>query len=73
MNDNKVRKSNVAKIMDASGIQYRELQELAGVGPTTISRAIHDIKRCRLESLCKIARGLGVCVRDLIDESDCDD
>lgn len=62
--------SKVKEIMGKKGVTLRGLAETSGVSKQTIVNARSDegISECRLSTLARIARALGVTTKDLYDE-----
>ena len=62
--------STVKEAMKAKGISIRELVAETGLSSKTVNKARQDagISECRLSTLARIARALGVGTKDLFDE-----
>ena len=59
--------SNLVRIMTEKGLTIRALVEQTGISSATIQKARdHRIINCRLETLNKIAKTLGVSLLDII-------
>ncbi len=61
-------RSNLIQIMTEKGLTIRELVEQTGISSATIQKARdHRIVNCRLATLDKIARTLGISLSDVIE------
>ena len=60
--------SNLVQIMSEKGITIRTLVAQTGISSATIQKARdHRIANCRLETLNKIAKALGVSLLDILE------
>ncbi len=55
-------------LREKRGLSVRALADLAGIGFSTVHRIETGKKKPRLETLEKLAKALGVSVRDLIEK-----
>lgn len=67
--------SNVKKLMKEKGIKTVPLGQATGLSSATIAKARQDegISECRLSTLGRIAKAMGVATKDLFDEMPDDD
>ena len=61
--------SNLKKLMKEKKITMKQLEDMTGMSPSTITKARQDdgIAECRLSTLGRIATALGVPVKTLFD------
>ncbi len=60
-------KSRIPKIMADKGVTWAQMEE-QGISPRLLSMAIKDIENRKLATLVRIAKILGVRVKDLFEE-----
>lgn len=63
-------RSNLGRIAKEKGMTARDIIAISGLSSTTLTKARQDagISECRLSTLARIARALGVGAKDLFDE-----
>lgn len=62
--------SNLGRIAKEKGMTARDIIAITGLSPTTLTKARQDegIAECRLSTLARIAKALGVTTKELYDE-----
>lgn len=58
--------ANVRRLREAQGLSQEELAERAGVHRTFVSQVERAVKRPTIQTLDKIAKGLGLPLTDIV-------